>query len=65
MYLLKKVFIIKAYDKYNIKGGENMLAASELLKALKEDENIETHKDSNDDYDFGKVLDLYNDTNQP
>ena len=30
-----------------------MLAASELLKALKEDENTEVHKDSNDDYDFG------------
>ena len=41
-----------------------MLAASELLKALKEDENTEIHKDSNDDYDFGKVLDLYKDTSQ-
>lgn len=41
-----------------------MLAASELLKALKEDENTEVHKDSNYDYDFSKVLDLYKDTNQ-
>lgn len=41
-----------------------MLAATELLKALKEEENTENHKDFNDDYDFGKVLDLYRNTDQ-
>lgn len=35
-----------------------MLAAEEMIKLLLEDENSESHTDSNDDLDFGMVLEF-------
>lgn len=41
-----------------------LLEAENLLKALSEEEkeNVNIHKDDNDDHDFGKVLDSYKHT---
>lgn len=38
-----------------------MLAAKDLLESILEEDVLETHEDFNDDYDFGKVLDLIKD----
>lgn len=39
-----------------------MLASENLLQALSELETTETHKNHNDDSDFGRVLELYADS---
>lgn len=39
-----------------------MLAAEGLLRALSEAEETKKYNDCNDDYDFGKVLELYVET---
>lgn len=41
-----------------------MLAVGNLLEALSEKENTKKYKDCNDDHDFGKVLEYYNDSAQ-
>lgn len=39
-----------------------MLAANNLLESLARNDETENYTDSNDDYDFGKVLGLYKTT---
>lgn len=36
-----------------------MLAVNNLLDALERDDNAETYTDSNNDFDFGSVLERY------
>ncbi len=42
-----------------------MLAAKGLLQALSDVEETKNYNDCNDDYDFGKVLELYMEPNMP
>jgi hypothetical protein len=46
-------------------GGIAMLAAENMLKALSEEKGTENYKDCNDDYDFSKVLELFEDDVDP
>lgn len=39
-----------------------MLAANNLLEALARNDEAENYTDSNNDYDFGKVLEFYKST---
>lgn len=43
--------------EYNNKGGMDMLAAENMLQSLMTEEK-KNHKNSNDDRDFGKVLEF-------